>query len=175
MKKIIAAFAIILLASCEQKEAPKSQYQEPIASPYQMQDDTKLIREIVQKDPGNVTAWIKLGNALMDLSRFNEAIDAYGKALDLDPKNADVRVDMGICYRNSNRSDIAAQEFRKALEINPRHLNGRKNLAVVLAYDLNDKAGALKEFEQYLKVAPDSPDSEQVKQEIQSLKTPKTP
>ena len=69
---------------------------------------------------------IKLGNTMMDTSRFNEAIDAYRKALGIDPKNVDVRVDMGTCYRNAGRPDMAVKAIQKALEINPKHLNGRK-------------------------------------------------
>lgn len=173
MKKIVillAAAAIII--SCQKKEEPKPLYEFP-AAPLQAQDDIKIIQEAVRIAPDNVNAWIKLGNTLMDSRRFNEAIDAYGKALELDPKNVDVRVDMGICYRNTGRPDIAVNEFKKALDINPAHLFAHKNLAVVLAYDLHDNAGAVREYEQYLRLAPYAPDADQVKREIEALKTAK--
>ncbi|MBI4684746.1 MAG: tetratricopeptide repeat protein [Nitrospirae bacterium] len=176
MKK---TFLILLLAiaisGCQQKEEPKSQYQFPTGpvqvAPVQIQDDVKILQEAVKKDPHNVNAWIKMGNILMDASRFNEAIEAYKKALDIDPKNIDVRVDMGTCYRYSGRPDLAVQEYRKGLEINPRHQNSRKNLAIVLAYDMNDRKQAIKEFEKYLELFPNAPEAERVKQEIQKLKT----
>ena len=68
---------------------------------------------------------------------------------------------------------MAVKEYKKALEINPKHLNGRKNLAVVLAYDLHDNKQAAKEFEKYLEFAPNAPDAAQIRQEIQRLKSVK--
>ncbi|MEW6109295.1 MAG: tetratricopeptide repeat protein [Nitrospirota bacterium] len=169
MKKILIILALIMITTgCRQKEEPRPQYQFP-TGPIQAQDDTKLLREAVQKDPRNVNAWIKLGNIFMDTSRCNEAIDAYSKALDIDPKNVDVRVDMGTCYRYTGRSDRAVEEYRKALKIDPDHLYGHKNLAVVLYYDFSDRNGAITEFKKYLELAPNAPDADQVRQEIQKL------
>jgi len=176
-KATIGLLLIFAIAGCQQKEEPKPQYQFPVGpvqgGPIQAKDDTKLLQEAAKKDPGNVDAWIKLGNTMMDTSRFNEAIDAYQKALDINPKNVDVRVDMGTCYKNIGRPDRAVEEYRKALKLNPQHLNGHKNLAVVLAFDLNDKRQAIKEFEKYLELAPNAPDAEQIRQEIQRLRAAK--
>ena len=176
MKKIIIIFLLVIgVSACQQKEEPKAPYQFPTGptGPIQAQDDLKLLKEAVQKDPGNVNAWIKLGNTLMDASRYAEAVEAYQKALDIDPKNVDVRVDMGTCYRYSGRPDKAVEEYRKALKINPNHVFGHKNLAVVLAYDFKDNAQAAKELEKVLELAPNAPDAAQVKQELQRLKTTK--
>ncbi len=176
-KAIIILFFVYAAAGCQQKEEPKSPYQFPTGpvqgGPVQVQDDVKILREAVKKDPGNVNAWIKLGNTMMDTSRFHEAIEAYQKALEIDSKNVDVRVDLGTCYRNVGRPDMAVKEYKKALEINPQHLNGRKNLAVVLAYDLHDNKQAAKEFEKYLELVPNAPDAAQIRQEIQKLKSVK--
>jgi cytochrome c-type biogenesis protein CcmH/NrfG len=171
MKKIIVAVMVILsVAACKQKEEPKGQYQFP-TGPAVSQDNTKLLEDFVKKEPGNVEAWIKYGNALMDTKRFNEAVGAYEKALAIDPKNVDVRVDMGTCYRNSGRPADAAKEYRKALEIDPRHLNAHMNLGVVLAYDLQDKAQAVKEFEKVLELDPNGPNSAKIRSIVQQLKS----
>jgi cytochrome c-type biogenesis protein CcmH/NrfG len=173
MKKIIVVVLIVFFAAaCKQKEEPKGQYRFPAGS-VQPQDDTKLLEDFVKKEPGNVDAWIKLGNALMDTRRFNEAVGAYEKALAINPKNVDVRVDLGTCYRNSGRPAEAIKEYRKALEIDPRHLNAHKNLGVVLADDIHGKAEATKEFEKFLELAPNDPDAPQIRQMIQELKTAK--
>ncbi len=170
MKKIVLVFFVVLMVfGCKQKEEPKQQYQFP-SGPVQSQDDVKLLREVVQKDPANLNAWIKLGNVLMDNSRYAEAVEAYQKALDIDPKNVDVRVDMGTCLRYSGRSDRAIEEYKKALQYNPNHLYGHKNMAIVLAYDFNRNAEAIKAFEKYLELAPGAPDAAQVREEIKRLK-----
>jgi cytochrome c-type biogenesis protein CcmH/NrfG len=160
---------MIMLGACQQKEEPKAPYQAPTV---QMpgQPDTRALQEIVQKEPGNVKAWIQLGNIMMDTGRFHEAIDAYQKALDLDPKNVDVRVDMGTCYRSIGRSDVAIKEYRKAMEINPSHPMAHKNAGVVLAFDLKNNAEAVKEFEKYLQLAPNAPDAPALRQEVERLK-----
>ena len=177
MKKILitSVLFIIVAAGCQQKEEPKPQYQFPTGpvGSVQTMDQTKLLKEAVSKDPKNVNAWISLGNNMMDTSRFNEAIDAYQKALDIDPKNIDVRVDMGTCYRNIGKPEVAVREYRKALEFNPKHLNAQKNLGVVLAYDLKNTAEAVKAFEAALVLAPNAPDAAQVRQEIEKLKAGK--
>ena len=173
MKKIIVAgLLFIIIAACQQKEEPKSQSPLPSGS-LQTQEELKLLQEAVRSNPGNVNAWIKLGNTLMDSSRYNEAIDAYQKALDMNPKNVDVRVDMGVCYRNAGKPDIAVKEFRKAIEVNQNHVMAHKNLAIVLAYDFRDNTQAIKEFERALELAPNAPDAGRIREEIQKLKAQK--
>ena len=177
MKKLLTAVALVIftVAGCQQKEEPKSDYQFP-AGPggtVQTMDQEKMLKEVLSKDPKNLNALINLGNMMMDASRFNEAVDAYQKALDIDPKNVDVRVDMGTCYKNMGKPDIAVKEYRQALEVNPQHLHALKNLGIVYAYDLHDNKEAVKAFEKVLAIAPNDPDAERMKQEIQKLKAAK--
>lgn len=173
MKKFILSVLILFTAAaCQQKQ------EQGAAPPFPQgqirgQEEIRMLREAVGKDPKNVAAWIQLGNVQMDTNRFDEAIVSYQKALDLDPKNADVRVDMGVCYRNTGRPDIAIIEFRRAIEANPSHVMAHKNLAIVLEYDKNDKQGAIKEFEKALQLAPQAPDAARIKQEIEALKQAK--
>jgi hypothetical protein len=46
-----------------------------------------LNRTIVQAAPADVDAWNRLGKALLELGRFREAFESYGKSLALDPVN----------------------------------------------------------------------------------------
>ena len=46
-----------------------------------------LNRSIVQAAPTDVDAWNRLGKALLELGRFREAFESYGKSLALDPVN----------------------------------------------------------------------------------------
>ncbi len=175
MKKIIViffAFALLVAACQKKEEAPQSSYPAgPVESgPMQSLDEIKLLQEAVKKDPGNVEAWTKLGNDLMDGARFDDAIDAYQKALALAPKNVDVRVDMGTCYRRTGRPEIAVREFKKAIEIDPDHVTAHKNLAIVLAYDMKDNKGALEQFEKVLALEPNAEDAGKIRMEIERLK-----
>jgi tetratricopeptide (TPR) repeat protein len=99
-----------------------------------------------------------------------EAIYAYRESLRLDPGNTDVRVDMGTCYRNSGKPLEAVNAYRTALKYDQGHLLARKNLGIVLAYDLGKIEEAIHEFETYLNLAPDAPDAKQIKQALRELR-----
>jgi tetratricopeptide (TPR) repeat protein len=134
------------------------------------ENEAKMLKSLINEDPGNLNALIRLGNLSMDANRFQDAIEAYGKALELDPKNVNVRVDMGTCYRRSGRPDKAAEEYRKAIEQNPGHFYAHMNLGVVLAYDFGKREEAIKEFELAIKADPAHPNVQSIKQEIERLK-----
>ena len=174
MKKAVIIAALVVLASwgCQQKESesPKAVY-----PPIMMKTPQEIMQleEIAKTSPKNAGAWVALGNALMDSSRFSEAVEAYQKSLVLDPNNVDARVDRGTCLRGAGKSSLAVEEYRKAMKINPNHPNSHRNMGVVLSYDLNDKAQGIKEFEKYLELAPNAPDAEQIRMNIRELKAAK--
>ena len=171
MKKIVSSMIMLLLVvtlGCKQRQEQKQQVTyTPAPAPMMMQIDQ--LQQAAKMAPKNAQTWIELGNALMDAKRYNEAIDAYDKALALDPKNVPVLVDQGTCYRGIGKFDKAVELYRKALKIDPKFPNGHRNLAVVLAYDLNNTKEGIKEFQQYLEVAPNSPDAETIRQTIREL------
>ncbi|MEW6584028.1 MAG: tetratricopeptide repeat protein [Nitrospirota bacterium] len=176
MKRMAIGLLIVFLFSfgCQKKEEQKTSQQGfsgPVQSPGQLQNQIQLLQDAVKKNPQDVRGWIQLGNVLMDTARFQEAIDAYQRALELDPRNVDVRVDMGTCYRNMGQPQKAVEEYKKAISIDPNHVNAHRNLGVVFAFDLREKKLAVKEFEEYLRLAPNAPDATQVRQIIADLKT----
>ncbi len=173
MKKILFSLMFLALAAagCQQEE------QRPIpqgaggVSPLNADNEIRLLKSILQEDPGNLGVLIKLGNISMDSGRYTEAIDAYGRALEIDPKNTNVRVDMGVCYRRIGRSDRAVEEFKKAIETDPSHAYAHMNFGVVLAYDMGKAREAIKEFEKYIELAPGNQNVPTIRQEIERLKS----
>jgi len=138
------------------------------------EEDIRLAKSILEKDPRNLEALITLGNAYFDTVRYQEAIDAYSKALAIDPKNPDVRTDMGIMYRRLGQFDKALEAFRQAAQDQPLHVNSRFNLGVVLKYDKEDFKSAIQAWEEFLKLEellnPDDERPVMVRQEIESMK-----
>ena len=169
---LVCLVAVFLFANCQKKEEPKVQAPFP-AGTMAMQDKILQLQESLRQNPKNMNARIDLGNSLMDAGRFPEAVDAYQKALEIDPKNTDVRVDMGTCYRSARQPDKAAEEYRKAIALNPGHPNAHRNLGIVLAFDFKNKREAVREFEEYLRVAPNAPDAQKISQLIADLKKSK--
>ena len=166
---IVCLTLFLFLTNCQKKEEQKAQTPFP-KGPVVVDNEIMRFQELVGKDPKNVDAWIQIGNIMMDTSRFPEAIDAYQKALELNDKNVDVRVDMATCYRRIGKPDKAVEQYSKAIAMEPKHLNAHRNLGVVLAFDLNKKSEAIKEFEEYLKLAPNAPDADSVRQLVAKLK-----
>jgi cytochrome c-type biogenesis protein CcmH/NrfG len=166
---IVCLACLLFLAHCQKKEEPKVRPPFP-GGLVQGRTEIPLLQDLVRKDPKNIGAWIRLGNNLMDLNRFSEAVEAYQKALALDPKNVDVRVDMGTCYRNIGKPEKAVEEYRKAIALDPNHVNAHRNLGIVLAFNIGDKKQAAKELEEYLRLAPNAPDADQMRREIARLR-----
>ena len=138
------------------------------------EEDIRLAKSVLEQDPKNLGALITLGNAYFDTDRYHEAIDAYSRALAIDPKNPDVRTDMGIMCRKLGQFDKALEAFRQAAQDQPLHVNSRFNIGIILKYDKNDFVGAIRAWEEFLKLEelldPGDERPTMVRQEIESMK-----
>lgn len=126
----------------------------------------------VTANPGNVEAWIMLGNIWFDTHKYKKAIKAYAKALELEPNNANVLTDLGVMYRRNGQPKEALASFDKAILVNPKHEVTRFNKGIVLLHDLNDAAGAVKAWEELVRVNPSAmaPNGQPIKEMIEELK-----
>ncbi len=123
-------------------------------------------RSVLAEDPGNRAAIIALANAYYDSGNWRTAIFYYERALELDPHDPDILTDLGTCYRNSGNPERAFQFYQKALHQNPDHLNARYNLGIVYAHDRKDLAGAVREWEYLLRIAPMFPHAAKMREMI---------
>lgn len=135
----------------------------------------KTLKEIVKKDPKNLPAWVELGNLYFDTDQPKEAIEAYSQYLAVKPDNPDVRTDMGIMYRKLGQFDKAIKEFRKAAQSDPKHVNSRYNIGLVLLHDKQDIKSAIKAWEDYLKVDPNSERAQRIRAQIEKMKSMPAP
>jgi len=135
----------------------------------------QTLEEIVKKDPKNLPAWVELANLYFDSDQPKEAIQAYSHYLAVKPDNPDVRTDMGIMYRKLGQFDRALEEFRKAAQNDPKHANSRYNIGLVLLHDKQDMKGAIKAWEEYLKVDPNGERAQRIRAQIEKMKTMQLP
>ena len=133
------------------------------------------LKEIVKNDPKNLPALVELGNLYFDTDQPKEAIEAYSRYLAIKPDNPDVRTDMGIMYRKLGQFDRAIEEFRKAAQSDPKHINSRYNIGLVLLHDKQDIKGAVKAWEDYLRVDPNSERAQRIRAQIEKMKTMPAP
>jgi len=141
----------------------------PGPSPLEVASKIETLKEIVKKDPKNLPAWVELGNLYFDSNQPKEAIEAYSQYLAIKPDSADVRTDMAIMYRNLGEMDRALEQFQKAAQSDPKHVNSRYNIGIVLLHDKQDIKGAIKAWEEYLKVDPKSERAERVRAQMENL------
>ena len=147
----------------------------PARDSVEVASQIQTLKEIVKKDPKNLPALVELGNLYFDTNQPKEAIEAYSRYLAVKPDNADVRTDMGIMYRKLGQFDKAIEEFRKAAQSDPKHANSRYNTGLVLLHDKGDMKGAIKAWEDYLKVDPNSERAQRIRAQIEKMKTMQPP
>ncbi|MBI3409273.1 MAG: tetratricopeptide repeat protein [Planctomycetes bacterium] len=73
-----------------------------------------------QENPIDAQGYNKLGNALREKQRLDEAITAYRKAIELDPKYAHPHYNLGITLLSQKRLDEAIASLRKAIQLEPK-------------------------------------------------------
>jgi len=147
----------------------------PARDSIEVASQIQTLKEIVKKDPKNLPAWVELGNLYFDMDQPKEAIEAYSQYLAVKPDNPDVRTDMGIMYRKLGQFDKALEEFGKAAQSDPKHVNSRYNIGLVLLHDKQDIKGAIKAWEEYLKVDPNSGKARRIRAQIEKMKTMPAP
>ena len=149
----------------------------PAPAPTQPADSGKAsmiaaLEKETRSNPGNLEAWVELGNSYFDSSQFEKAIGAYTKALEINPDNANVWTDMGVMYRRNGNPQEAINAFDKAIEADPKHEVSRMNKGIVLLHDLKDADGAIKAWEGLLEVNPVAmaPTGRSVDEMVQQIK-----
>ena len=154
---VIGFFIGVVVGVYKSSSIPMGQFANDAPAQKQSPELASRIEKLegaVQKNSKDLQGWIDLGDACFDANRYEEAIRAYRKALDINPQNANVWTDMGVMYRLSGKPREAIQAFDKAADIDPKHEISRTDKGIVLFYDLNDRAGAIQAWESVLAINP---------------------
>lgn len=140
-------------------------------SPDMAKQFLELEREVAA-NPKNVEAWTQLGHLYFDTNQIKKAINAYNKSLELNPDDPDVLTDLGVMYRRDGDPAQAVATFDRAIAVNPLHETSRFNKAIVLLYDMKDKEGAIKAWEELIKANPmaAAPNGKLVSEIVEELK-----
>ena len=110
----------------------------------------------VTANPENFQNWIHLGHLYYDSNQPEKAIGAYTKSLEFHSGDANLLTDLGVMYRRTGEPEKAIESFNNAIKKDPGHLPSRFNKGIVLLYDLNDSTGAIKTWEELLKIDPEA-------------------
>jgi tetratricopeptide (TPR) repeat protein len=113
----------------------------------------------VAKNPGSTMAWQRLGEAFhfSRPAQTEQALRAYGRAIELNRANDDALYNMGSLYTASGRYELGHAALIRLLEHDPEHVMGWGALGENLR-----KSGALAEAEmaylQAYKLQPEAPE-----------------
>jgi len=157
--------------------APASQPPTTQSAPVGLVNDAELqaYRDVLARDPKNLTAATTLGNKLYDAGRYSEAIPYYQQAFALDPKNANLSTDLGTALWYSARPDEALAQYQKSLAADPKHPNTLFNIGIVRLDGKQDALGAIAAWETLLSANPTYPDADKVRRLLTTARTKVVP
>jgi tetratricopeptide (TPR) repeat protein len=71
--------------------------------------------------------WSEIGHQAIDANRWNEALNAYNKAIELNPKYGDAFNNLGKTYGRRGDYKRAILYYDRAIELNPKYADAYYN------------------------------------------------
>jgi len=75
----------------------------------------------------SATNWSEIGRQAIDANRWNEALNAYDKAIELNPNDASAYNNRGLAYNNLSKYKQAILSYDRAIELNPKDADAYYN------------------------------------------------
>jgi tetratricopeptide (TPR) repeat protein len=85
--------------------------------------------EVTRLDPLRAGAFVNLGAVYNRLEKYDDAVAALRKGIQLDAGRAEGYYNLGVVYRQRGQMELAIQAYREATRINPRMADAHYNLA----------------------------------------------
>lgn len=114
----------------------------------------RALRDILKSDPDNPQANLRLGYALLDSDRCQEAIPHFQSAITARLPSADAHLGLAACQAASRQFDSAVATLRDADRIEPGNPVVSANLGLVLS-DSGHPDAALGPLQRALQIDPD--------------------
>jgi tetratricopeptide (TPR) repeat protein len=147
-------------------------YNHGLASLKAGQDDQALasFERATTLNPSKGEAYLKMASIYEKRKDGVKAQEMYQKFSAADPANAAVSLyNIGVIAWNENRPKDAIQYYRKAVEIDTQYAVAHRELARALMSG-GDFTGALKHFQEYLRINPKAADAKEIQENIALLK-----
>ena len=123
----------------------------------------------VKIEPGKAEGYLHQGQALAGLKRFEEAMRALSKGLELAPAEVvkgQLHMQIGTLHYMEGKDEAALVSFRAVLAAYPEFAEARKNAGIALG-NLGRNQEAIAELEKYLAARPDDA---AVRQAVEALR-----
>lgn len=158
---VAPAFALYLFAGTPEAVSPELRAPREPATLEELVAD---LRRRLERDPGAMEGWRMLGRAEMARGQFDDAREAFERALALAPDDATAKVDLADAIAQAQGAVLEGRPIelvREALAIDPRH---PKALGLAGAYEVTRRnfPAAIAHWQALVAVLP--PDSAQARQ-----------
>ncbi len=140
-----------------------------------MLNEIERLKALLKAQPDNIEHMIQIGNLYFDISRPNESIEYYEKALAFDPRNPFVLTDCAVMYSHLGQFEKSIDYLDSALAIKPDLSQAYFNKGAIFLMGLGQPDSAISAWTEFLKVAPDSVQANLVRRQIEDIKAGKTP
>jgi tetratricopeptide (TPR) repeat protein len=98
--------------------------------------------------------WIETGDSFQRLANYNDAIDAYKKALEIQPDHDEAYANLGLAYVEQGKYDKAIEHYQQAIKLKPDNADTHYNLGVAYG-NLKKYKEAIESYMQVIKIDPD--------------------
>lgn len=115
----IAEYAVSLAPGDPEPNWLLAETKREIFSPDESSSSIDGYKKIVKLSPFDFRWWIELGRAFEQADNYEQAEEAYLRAVELAPAYTNPHWQLGNFYLRRNRSDEAFAELKKAAETNP--------------------------------------------------------
>jgi tetratricopeptide (TPR) repeat protein len=127
-------------------------------------DADKWLSKSLERNPRDPQAWYYLGLTKYEKNRFEEAIGAFKKCLELDSGNVNAEDNLGLSYAGLGRWEDAIAAYQKAIEWQSKSLDRKPgpflNLGTLLLAQ-NRAAEALLYLQKAVEISPADPKAHQ--------------
>jgi type II secretory pathway predicted ATPase ExeA/tetratricopeptide (TPR) repeat protein len=113
-----------------------------------------MLLKAIDVAPDNAQAYLILGQYQTHAKKYDQAIDAYRKAIRLDPHLSDALFNLGYIYATTGKLEEAESAFSKTAQLNPPYLGKSLFNLAVIQQKLGKKEQCLANLEKAVAMMP---------------------
>lgn len=88
-----------------------------------MNSAKKFLNKAINADPGNASAYQKIGIVFAMTGRADSALYNFNRSLEIEPENARVLLNLGILYKQLGNEELGNEYLQRAVAIDPNVQN----------------------------------------------------
>lgn len=124
---------------------------------------------VLDKDPNDANALLKIGNAYIRARKYDEAKGYYERLVQVKANDPTILFTLAEIMLDNGNYDGAIEFYQKAIDLNANFADAYMKLGYAY-YGNKDWANAIKAFEKFIDIAPNRPEVEFIRSDIEACK-----